>query len=112
MKQQFICQLNIPYCVLYDRGYTSLGGTTDTSPNPALRRSSISETGRTEVIFRPAYELIADNEERLGREKEWKPTAGSGMMHRVEGGMNDVAVAVEDEDTESAIAAHKGMSGG
>ncbi|KAK8231546.1 hypothetical protein HDK77DRAFT_65364 [Phyllosticta capitalensis] len=57
----FIRHLRIPYCNLYDAGYTSLGGTTDTHPNPALR---IDTTDR----FRPAYELVEDYEERLGRD--------------------------------------------
>ncbi|KAL8408441.1 hypothetical protein RB594_007037 [Gaeumannomyces avenae] len=61
----FIRHLGIPYCVLYDRGYTSLGGTTDTTPNPALKRAG---AGASET-FRPAYELMADNEERLGRDR-------------------------------------------
>ncbi|KAL8382096.1 hypothetical protein RB595_006065 [Gaeumannomyces hyphopodioides] len=61
----FIRHLGIPYCVLYDRGYTSLGGTTDTSPNPALKRTG---AGASET-FRPAYELMEDNEERLGRDR-------------------------------------------
>ncbi|KAE9992727.1 hypothetical protein Vi05172_g11978 [Venturia inaequalis] len=68
----FIIHLQIPYCPLYDQGYTSLGGTTDTHPNPALRRQSVSESGTSKVIFRPAYELMADNEERLGRDWERK----------------------------------------
>ncbi|MCJ1369001.1 hypothetical protein MMC20_000208 [Loxospora ochrophaea] len=59
----FLRHLRIPYCELYDRGYTSLGGTTDTHPNPALRREG-GEEG-----FRPAYELEADEEERLGRDR-------------------------------------------
>lgn len=57
----FIKELNIPYCELYDLGYTSLGGTTDTHPNPALK-------GGEEGSFRPAYELEQDEEERLGRD--------------------------------------------
>ncbi|TPX07357.1 uncharacterized protein E0L32_002173 [Thyridium curvatum] len=43
-------------------GYTSLGGTTDTHPNPQLAKAGAG--GK----FRPAYELVADDEERLGRD--------------------------------------------
>ncbi|OAA58004.1 FAD-binding domain containing protein [Niveomyces insectorum RCEF 264] len=57
----FIRHLDIPFCSLYNRGFTSLGGTTDTRPNPALAR--VDDT----TSFRPAYELMADDEERLGR---------------------------------------------
>lgn len=57
----FIRRLEIDYCGLYDQGYTSLGGTTDTLPNPALKEG---EGGG----FRPAYELESDGEERLGRD--------------------------------------------
>ena len=77
--RQFIRQLNIPYCVLYDRGYTSLGGTTDTHPNPALARqpstnqvpkvNSNGTNGASTPKFRPAYELVDDYEERLGRDR-------------------------------------------
>jgi FAD synthetase len=66
----------VPYCVLYDQGYvletnpldfelicrfTSLGGTSDTHPNPLLK--SKPGTG-----FRPAYELQDESKERCGRE--------------------------------------------
>lgn len=57
----FIRELGITYCELYDMGYTSLGGTTDTQPNPAL---GVGSGG-----FRPAYELLQDEEERLGRNR-------------------------------------------
>lgn len=60
----FIRHLGFEYCSLYDQGYTSLGGTTDTYPNPRLRVDS-PEEGSTH--FRPAYELAEDLEERLGR---------------------------------------------
>lgn len=46
-------------------GYTSLGGTDDTLPNPALKAH---EGKPTKTGFRPAYELMDDGEERLGRE--------------------------------------------
>lgn len=58
---QFIRHLEIPFCSLYNKGFTSLGGMTDTHPNPAL--ADVDATN-----FRPAYELIADDEERLGRD--------------------------------------------
>ncbi|CAN8102633.1 unnamed protein product [Discula destructiva] len=58
----FLRHLKIPYISLYDQGYTSLGGTEDTYPNPKLKRADDAED------FRPAYELIEDDEERLGRD--------------------------------------------
>ncbi|PQE13700.1 phosphoadenosine phosphosulfate reductase protein [Rutstroemia sp. NJR-2017a BVV2] len=58
----FIRHLKIPYCPLYDQGYTSLGGTTDTHPNPVLVADNKGQK------FRPAYELVEDQEERLGRD--------------------------------------------
>ncbi|GAM85064.1 hypothetical protein ANO11243_030670 [Dothideomycetidae sp. 11243] len=63
----FIRHLDIPYCELYDLGYTSLGGTTDTHPNPALKITGSEESGETK--FRPAYELVEDDEERLGKSR-------------------------------------------
>lgn len=65
---QFIRHLGIPYCPLYDLGYTSLGGTRDTHPNPQLKKEGTGEGGEHgEASFRPAYELMDDEEERLGR---------------------------------------------
>ncbi|KAJ2987134.1 hypothetical protein NUW58_g4672 [Xylaria curta] len=40
------------------------GGTTDTQPNPNLKKQGENGGG-----FLPAYELVGDDEERLGREK-------------------------------------------
>lgn len=62
---QFLIHLGVPYCELYDHGYTSLGGTTDTHPNPALK--GVGEGG--EVAYRPAHELEDDDQERLGRDR-------------------------------------------
>ncbi|KXT03368.1 hypothetical protein AC578_3964 [Pseudocercospora eumusae] len=56
----FIRELDVEYCELYDLGYTSLGGTDDTHPNPALKEGD---------GYRPAYELVEDEEERLGRDR-------------------------------------------
>ena len=51
-------------------GYTSLGGTDDTHPNPALKREDDdTKEEKTENGFRPAYELMDDDEERLGRDR-------------------------------------------
>ena len=68
LSRQFIRHLEVPYCPLYDKGYTSLGGTTDTHPNPALKDRLKVVSGEGEIKYRPAYELIEDNEERLGRD--------------------------------------------
>ncbi|EER24574.1 Phosphoadenosine phosphosulfate reductase domain containing protein [Coccidioides posadasii C735 delta SOWgp] len=71
----FIRHLGVEYCPLYDQGYTSLGGTNDTHPNPKLQinkaspmeASKPSNAGQETPKFRPAYELVEDEEERLGR---------------------------------------------
>jgi len=47
--------------------YTSLGGTTDTHPNPALIEDD--DTGSNIKKFKPAYELVEDQAERLGRDR-------------------------------------------
>ncbi|KAI6085792.1 putative FAD synthetase [Hypoxylon rubiginosum] len=64
----FIRALDIPYCPLYDKGYTSLGGTDDTHPNPALKEEDDNDR-TSKQHFRPAYELTEDREERLGRDR-------------------------------------------
>lgn len=58
----FILGCNIEYCVLYDMGYTSLGGIKNTLPNPYLK---------VEDEYLPAYLLVedADDHERMGRNK-------------------------------------------
>ena len=74
----FIRHLGIDYCPLYDEGYTSLGGTDDTHPNPMLLRKTSASASNggggsrngdssQKKSYRPAYELMDDDEERLGR---------------------------------------------
>jgi len=62
----FIRYLDIPFCSLYNQGFTSLGSMKDTHPNPALlvQQNGINGT----KVFRPAYELLDDYQERLGRD--------------------------------------------
>lgn len=60
---QFIRMLEVEFCCLYDRGYSSLGGVNNTRPNPVL---ALDAEGKR---FRPAYELVRDEEERLGRDR-------------------------------------------
>ncbi|XP_055847668.1 uncharacterized protein LOC129913154 isoform X2 [Episyrphus balteatus] len=60
----YILEKKVPYCSLYDMGYTSLGETTNTKPNKHLRREDPA-TGQ--VTYRPAYELLDDALERDGR---------------------------------------------
>ncbi|KAI5844769.1 hypothetical protein BZA05DRAFT_409324 [Tricharina praecox] len=65
----FLRELEVPYCCLYDMGYTSLGGTTDTHPNPVLQLPAAEEGEGAKPRFRPAYELVEDLQERLGRDR-------------------------------------------
>jgi FAD synthetase len=55
----------LEYCSMYDEGYTSLGGVGDTVRNPKLRYVD-EEDGK--VRYKPAYVLVVDGEERLGRD--------------------------------------------
>jgi len=59
----FIRKLCLPYCSLYDRGYTSLGSMENTHPNPVLRLVD----GRGTISYHPAYKLEDDQLERAGR---------------------------------------------
>lgn len=59
----FILNCKIPYCNLYNLGYTSLGSTTNTIPNPYLKSSQCCGT-KTHL---PAYMLQDGSKERSGR---------------------------------------------
>lgn len=61
----FLRQLNVPYCNLYDRGYTSIGSRSTTSVNPLLK----TVTAEGNVTYLPAYRLDDPNAERSGRSK-------------------------------------------
>ncbi|PVG01636.1 adenine nucleotide alpha hydrolases-like protein [Serendipita vermifera] len=58
---EYLRKFNVPYCDLYNQGYTSLGSTFNTFRNPALRDAN----GQ----YKPAYELKDGSQERMGRSK-------------------------------------------
>lgn len=60
---KFLRSLCLPYCSLYDRGYTSLGCMNNTHPNPSLQYVDADGI----VKYKPAFSLEADSLERAGR---------------------------------------------
>uniref|UniRef100_A0A336KMK0 FAD synthase n=1 Tax=Culicoides sonorensis TaxID=179676 RepID=A0A336KMK0_CULSO len=61
----YLLQNQVPYCKLYDCGYTSIGDKSNTIPNPYLKFVD-AKTG--EIRYKPAFELKnGDAIERAGR---------------------------------------------
>lgn len=60
---QFLRGFELPYCVLYDMGYTSLGEQDNTIKNPHLK----IESPDGQVSYLPAYELKDEAYERESR---------------------------------------------
>jgi FAD synthetase len=75
----FLRGCGLPYCALYDEGYTSLGSVDDSRPNPLLRVGgggdvATSSSGASQPLptpppasFLPAWRLEDEDAERLSR---------------------------------------------
>lgn len=75
----YIHMNDVPYCSLYDRGYTSVGNRSNTIPNPHLRLRPVSQCDNCDCDtasdcdaadsggYRPAWELEDPSLERAGR---------------------------------------------
>ncbi|KAJ0180098.1 hypothetical protein K1T71_004689 [Dendrolimus kikuchii] len=59
----YILQNHVPYCSLYNEGYTSIGSTMNTWPNPSLAYCDC----RGCVSYLPAWKLTDGSLERAGR---------------------------------------------
>lgn len=60
----YLLYYKIPYCPLYDLGYTSLGNIDNTIKNPHLLNSDFVENKQS---YLPAYKLMWEEKERSGR---------------------------------------------
>jgi len=65
----FLRLFKLPYCTLYDAGYTSLGTIIDTNPCPALKKVDTDSTKGEGCEYWPAYLLKGWDLERAGRNK-------------------------------------------
>ena len=67
----FLRLFQLPYCCLYDEGYTSLGTVKDTRPCPALAVAGANTAqGSSVPKYWPAYMLRDWDQERAGRVKK------------------------------------------
>lgn len=65
----FLKIFDLPYCSLYDDGYTSLGEMDNTIKNPYLRVVNTNDDGEEQETFLPAYTLKDEEYERESRGK-------------------------------------------
>lgn len=68
----FLMGVRLPYCSLYNTGYTSLGGTQNTVQNSALQRPDGS--------YAPAHMLSDGRLERAGRASKLQSTSSAGAL--------------------------------
>eukprot|EP00584_Thalassiosira_punctigera_P016619 CAMPEP_0172554626 /NCGR_PEP_ID=MMETSP1067-20121228/55516_1 /TAXON_ID=265564 ORGANISM="Thalassiosira punctigera, Strain Tpunct2005C2" /NCGR_SAMPLE_ID=MMETSP1067 /ASSEMBLY_ACC=CAM_ASM_000444 /LENGTH=767 /DNA_ID=CAMNT_0013343031 /DNA_START=294 /DNA_END=2597 /DNA_ORIENTATION=- len=90
----FLRLFELPYCSLYDDGYTSLGNVKDTLPCPALKKSGEKDE------YWPAYMLRDWDLERAGRidkkkEKDKQGTQRGTGQSKPKGAEGDVSKASE-----------------
>ncbi|CAO2839494.1 unnamed protein product [Amaranthus hypochondriacus] len=81
----FLLTSKVPYCSLYDQGYTSIGSIYDTVPNKLL---FVSNPSGGEVKYRPAHMLADGRSERAGRAR--KSTQGSHSSMSLSNGAADI----------------------
>lgn len=60
----YLLYFNVPYCSLYDMGYTSVGNVKNTVRNPSLLAYDILQE---KEVYLPAYKLLDGTKERNGR---------------------------------------------
>lgn len=63
----FLRQFELPYCSLYDDGYTSLGEIDNTQKNPHLKTVETNDDGEEVERYLPAYMLKKEEYERESR---------------------------------------------
>ncbi|XP_057463655.1 uncharacterized protein LOC130753534 isoform X2 [Actinidia eriantha] len=99
----FLLTCKVPYCSLYDQGYTSIGSIHDTVPNALL---CINDSDNNKEKFKPAYLLTDGRLERAGRRKKYTPVSRrcptvSNGLRNVDGHENGMltasVIAVGDE---------------
>ena len=76
----FLRTFNLPYCTLYDDGYTSLGTVKDTLPCPVLKKK---KDGDNNEEYWPAYMLEDWDQERAGRIKKEKKNEPAAQKEEV-----------------------------
>ncbi|QRV84701.1 phosphoadenylyl-sulfate reductase (thioredoxin) [Ceratobasidium sp. AG-Ba] len=86
-------KLQVPYCYLYDEGYTSLGSTYNTFRNPALQ---VLRPGQA-PIWKPAYALEDGSLERAGRGN------GAGLEKRTEGEVPVIGGVASKENGDATV---------